>query len=341
MTGLPATTRAAIVKRAKVWLAAKVPYSMVKFWSDGYRQDCSGFVSMAWNLGSNEWTGSLNKYGTRVTREQLQPGDMLLFHNPSNPQKGSHVVLFGGWTDYTHTYYVAYEQTPPRARKQSTPYAYWSNSSHYVPYRYKGLKQEEKAAVGGSASTAFPGARSFGAGAGNANVTRLGKLLVDRGGGGSTRPDPGRAGVRPTGSPRRRSSARRAGRARTPTACPGPRPGPIWSAARARTFRPSPGTRSARLRRVEGAALSRARHVPAGREQRVRHPARQATGEEGVRQELHEWPGPPLGRDRPAGRRGVPAVPGLARRRGRRLPGARDLATALLVNAHRPAAGGA
>lgn len=49
----------------------------------------------------------------------------------------------------------------------------------------------------------------------------------------------------------------------------------------------------------------------------------------------------PLGRDRPAGRRGVPAVPGLARRRGRRLPGARDLATALLVNAHRPAAGGA
>ncbi|MEV6695787.1 peptidoglycan-binding protein [Streptomyces sp. NPDC051453] len=182
VTGLPATTRAAIVNRAKLWLTAKVPYSMVKFWSDGYRQDCSGFVSMAWNLGSNEWTGSLGKYGTRITRDQLQPGDMLLFHNPSNPQKGSHVVLFGGWTDYTHTYYVAYEQTPPRARKQSTPYAYWSNSSKYVPYRYKGLKQEEKAA-GGPVSTQFPGAKSFGAGADNANVTRLGKLLAGRGGG--------------------------------------------------------------------------------------------------------------------------------------------------------------
>ncbi|WP_405480963.1 peptidoglycan-binding protein [Streptomyces sp. NBC_00009] len=183
VTGLPATTRAAVVNRAKLWLAAKVPYSMVKFWSDGYRQDCSGFVSMAWNLGSNEWTGSLAKYGTRITREQLQPGDMLLFHNLSDPQKGSHVVLFGGWTDYTHTYYIAYEQTPPSARKQSTPYAYWSNSSHYVPYRYKGLKLEEKAAVGGSASTQFPGAKSFGTGTDNANVTRLGKLLVDRGGG--------------------------------------------------------------------------------------------------------------------------------------------------------------
>ncbi|MFF1394297.1 peptidoglycan-binding protein [Streptomyces sp. NPDC058287] len=183
VTGLPATTRAAIVNRAKLWLTAKVPYSMVKFWSDGYRQDCSGFVSMAWNLGSNEWTGSLGKFATRITREQLQPGDMLLFHNLSDPQKGSHVVLFGGWTDYTHTYYVAYEQTPPSARKQSTPYAYWSNSSHYVPYRYKGLKAEEKAAVGGSVSAQFPGVKAFGTGANNANVTRLGKLLVGRGGG--------------------------------------------------------------------------------------------------------------------------------------------------------------
>jgi hypothetical protein len=181
VTGLPATTRAAIINRAKLWIAAKVPYSMVKFWSDGYRQDCSGFVSMVWKLGSNEWTGSLNKFGTRITREELQPGDMLLFHNPSNPQKGSHVVIFGGWTDYTHTYYVAYEQTPPRTRKQSTPYAYWSNSSHYVPYRYKGLKQA-KVAVGGSASTEFPGLKSFGPGADSAHVTRLGKMLVDRGG---------------------------------------------------------------------------------------------------------------------------------------------------------------
>ncbi|MFD3560262.1 peptidoglycan-binding protein [Streptomyces sp. NPDC058686] len=182
VTALPATTRAAIINRAKLWTAAKVPYSMAKFWSDGYRQDCSGFVSMAWHLGTNEWTGSLDKFGTRITRDQLQPGDMLLFHNPADPQKGSHVVIFGGWTDYTHTYYIAYEQAPPSARKQSTPYAYWSNSTRYVPYRYRGLKQEEKA-VSGPASTRFPGAKSFGSGVDSANVTRLGKMLVDRGGG--------------------------------------------------------------------------------------------------------------------------------------------------------------
>ncbi|KUO01978.1 peptidoglycan-binding protein [Streptomyces caeruleatus] len=136
----PATTRAEIIKRAKKWVAAKVPYSMSKYWSDGYRQDCSGFVSMAWKLPGNEWTGSLGQYGVRIAKKDLQPGDILLFHNPADPEKGSHVVLFGGWTDHTHTYYVAYESAPPHARRRTTPYAYWSHSDRYLAYRYKGLK---------------------------------------------------------------------------------------------------------------------------------------------------------------------------------------------------------
>ncbi|WP_069631155.1 peptidoglycan-binding protein, partial [Streptomyces niveus] len=183
------TSRADIINRAKLWVNAKVPYSMTKYWSDGYRQDCSGYVSMAWNLDGNEWTGSLSRFGTKIAREELQPGDILLFHNPSDPTKGSHVTLFGGWTDYTHTYYLAYEQTKPSTRAQSTPMAYWNNSASYVAYRYKGV-------VGGSGGStpdvavpvdtpkpaAFPGAKSFGPGADNAHVTRLGEMLVARGG---------------------------------------------------------------------------------------------------------------------------------------------------------------
>ncbi|MGW0944289.1 peptidoglycan-binding protein [Streptomyces sp. NPDC002623] len=135
----PPTTRSDIIRRAKDWVLAQVPYSMSTYWYDGYRQDCSGFVSMAWNLSGNEWTGSLHQYGTRISRKELQPGDILLFHNPSDPEKGSHVVIFGGWTDYTHSYYIVYEQTRPTTRRQATPYAYWSNSDRYIPYRYKGL----------------------------------------------------------------------------------------------------------------------------------------------------------------------------------------------------------
>lgn len=175
---LRATTRADIIDRAKAWVTAQVPYSMAKYWSDGYRQDCSGYVSMAWNLAGNEWTGSLAAYGTRIAREDLQPGDILLFHNPADPAKGSHVTIFGGWTDPTHTHYTAYEQTKPHTRMRTTPMAYWSNSGSYVAYRYKGLSS----GGGDATKTLFPGAAKFGAGAKNDYVTRLGRMLVDRGG---------------------------------------------------------------------------------------------------------------------------------------------------------------
>ncbi|MGW2828226.1 peptidoglycan-binding protein [Streptomyces sp. NPDC001286] len=187
----PTTTRAEIINRAKKWVAAEVPYSMTDYWSDGYRQDCSGFVSMAWNLPGNEWTGSLDKYGDRIPKDALEPGDILLFHNPANPENGSHVVIFGGWTDYTHTYYIAYEETRPHARRQATPYAYWSHSDQYVPYRYKGLAADAGDTGTGSTpvtpassdhpATVFPGAGYFGPGADNKYVTQLGQMLVARG----------------------------------------------------------------------------------------------------------------------------------------------------------------
>ncbi|MET7620427.1 peptidoglycan-binding protein [Streptomyces sp. NPDC005408] len=187
-SGKPATTppplrpvtRAEIINRAKQWVAAKVPYSMEEYWSDGYRQDCSGFVSMAWNMAGNEWTGSLAKYATPIKREQLEPGDILLFHNPENPTRGSHVTIFGGWADYTHTYYVAYEQTKPHTRKQVTPMGYWSNAERYLPYRYKGLTGTTTVS-GPVATDAYPGGTAFGPGAKNKYVTQLGEMLIARG----------------------------------------------------------------------------------------------------------------------------------------------------------------
>ncbi|MET9347790.1 peptidoglycan-binding protein [Streptomyces termitum] len=176
------TTRTEIINRAKKWVAARVPYSMDKYWSDGYRQDCSGYISMAWNLSSNEWTGSLDRFAVRIARSELQPGDILLFHNPADPTRGSHVTLFGGWTDYTHTSYTAYEQTKPRTRKQATPMAYWENSDRYVAYRYKGLVSGTTGSGPVATPAAYPGAAKFGPGADNASVTRLGEMLVARGG---------------------------------------------------------------------------------------------------------------------------------------------------------------
>ncbi|MFB7509459.1 peptidoglycan-binding protein, partial [Streptomyces broussonetiae] len=146
--------------------------------------DCSGYVSMAWGLPGNEWTGSLGGYGVKITKEELEPGDILLYHNPDNPEKGSHVVIFGGWTDGGHTNYLVYEQTPPHTRSQPTPYPYWSNTDKYVPYRYKGLVAETAGTQAGAdkTQTAFPGIASFGPGADNPYVALLGRMLVARGG---------------------------------------------------------------------------------------------------------------------------------------------------------------
>ncbi|MFE7100603.1 peptidoglycan-binding protein, partial [Streptomyces erythrochromogenes] len=189
--------RTTIINRAKLWLDAEVPYSMSTYWTDGYRQDCSGYVSMAWNLGSNEWTGSLDKFATKITKDDLLPGDMLLFHNPADPNNGSHVVLFGGWVDETRTHYVAYEQTRPTTRKLATPYGYWSNAAKYVPYRFNGVTggivpevpgavpAPEPPAAGpkpGDAPKTFPGAATFAPGAVNDHVAQLGRMLIERGG---------------------------------------------------------------------------------------------------------------------------------------------------------------
>ncbi|MFE4591281.1 peptidoglycan-binding protein [Streptomyces laurentii] len=187
------TTRTAILDRAEKWVTAKVPYAMDRYWNDGYRQDCSGYISMVWNLPANEWTGSLTRFADRISRADLQPGDILLFHNPASPTSGSHVTIFGGWTDASHTSYLAYEQTKPGTRKRTTPMAYWQDADRYVAYRYKGLTGSGGAGGtgGGAAATAFPGAGKFGPGTDNAYVTRLGKLLVARGGGSFYRQGPG------------------------------------------------------------------------------------------------------------------------------------------------------
>jgi hypothetical protein len=82
--------------------------------------------------------------------------------------------------DSAHTEYTGYEQTMPGTRVRTTPYAYWSNSSKYVPYRYKYLAGSGSSASSGG-SDAFPGTGGFGTGANNADVTRLGTMLVGRG----------------------------------------------------------------------------------------------------------------------------------------------------------------
>jgi hypothetical protein len=103
-------TRAQIISRAETWLAEKVPYSQTSWWTDAngtYRQDCSGYVSMAWQLDQNIdfWTGNLNTVSHTIDPADLLPGDTLM--------SVEHTIIFAGWADPEHTSFDFFEEAHP------------------------------------------------------------------------------------------------------------------------------------------------------------------------------------------------------------------------------------
>jgi len=120
-----------MISRAAIWARDRVPYNQGAT-HDGYREDCSGYVSMAWGLSKPGYTTfTLPEVSHAISKADLKHGDILL-------NRAEHVVLFGGWTDASHSHYVAYEETRPGEGtvKRVTPYPYWYQTSSFLPYRY-------------------------------------------------------------------------------------------------------------------------------------------------------------------------------------------------------------
>jgi hypothetical protein len=106
----------AVFARARSWLTAwsggPVPYLSSNAPADllnGYRRDCSGYVSMALGLpGPGLNTVDLAARSTVLTKIDLQPGDLMI--NPAFDLQG-HVVLFERWADTSMSRYWGYEQS--------------------------------------------------------------------------------------------------------------------------------------------------------------------------------------------------------------------------------------
>ncbi|WP_326587682.1 hypothetical protein [Streptomyces sp. NBC_01294] len=112
----PRISRAEVLARAKTWLTANngrpVPYSQNTYWKDGYRQDCSGYVSMVLGLakpGPNTVALKNNGFTRRIAMSELAPGDLVIKADSSSADN-RHVVIFDGWADSAHTVYKSYEQ---------------------------------------------------------------------------------------------------------------------------------------------------------------------------------------------------------------------------------------
>lgn len=101
--------RSDIVERAITWLDAGVKYDANASYQ-GYRRDCSGYVSMAWQYKANPGTILLppfdysGKYAFELgSLDELAPGDAV---NRTTRIKNSagklvgHVMLFAGWASF-------------------------------------------------------------------------------------------------------------------------------------------------------------------------------------------------------------------------------------------------
>ncbi|MFC7303705.1 hypothetical protein ACFQVC_05675 [Streptomyces monticola] len=135
----PGGTRGEALKRAATWLTANgggpVPYSQSSNWKDGYRQDCSGYVSMALGLGA-PGTNTVGLTSSRITRpiavNDLKPGDLLIDADGNSNTR--HVVMFERWDDAAHTSYTAYDQNGDHGTEHRSR-TYGLTSSQYKPYR--------------------------------------------------------------------------------------------------------------------------------------------------------------------------------------------------------------
>ncbi|QIQ06567.1 hypothetical protein [Streptomyces liangshanensis] len=133
-------SRQQTLQRAAAWLTAHhgrpVPYGQHLYWRDGYRQDCSGYASMALGLptpGEN----TVGLAGPRITRpipmSELQPGDLVIDALGNNNTR--HAVIFEKWNDTAHRSYTAYEQGSTNGTSHRSLTYGLTAGSEYKAYR--------------------------------------------------------------------------------------------------------------------------------------------------------------------------------------------------------------
>jgi hypothetical protein len=148
------TKRSVALDRAKSWLTAShghgVPYGTYLF--NGWRADCSGYVSMAWNVRDsrgnpvNHNTDSMVRGGYQtpgpivhaITWNELKAGDAIGFLGKGSIGDAGHVMLFEKWADAAHTTYWVYEQHGPNGTPTDHR-THHKSYNGYKPYRYNNI----------------------------------------------------------------------------------------------------------------------------------------------------------------------------------------------------------
>jgi len=101
--------RRTAIERGFHWFDTHVPYSQSRS-HEGYRTDCSGFVSMCWQLGTSFSTADFSTGGgdshKLASYDDLIPGDAIVRRSGGQ----GHIVLFLGWSSPTRSSACVLEQ---------------------------------------------------------------------------------------------------------------------------------------------------------------------------------------------------------------------------------------
>jgi hypothetical protein len=157
-TAPAAINRSTVLGRARWWLnRSNIPYSQNTCYTTGgvrtscrpgtFRADCSGYVSLAWNVG-NLTVGSSNPALTplghhrsvsgEIRKADLRPGDALAYYQ--GPGDDAHIALFVRWQGAVGGSAVVWEQ----AGGQPGPRQHvWSAARQrtYRAFRLSGIRE--------------------------------------------------------------------------------------------------------------------------------------------------------------------------------------------------------
>lgn len=149
--------RKTAITRGFQWLDAKVPYSQSRQHA-GYRTDCSGFVSMAWQLAAPGVTTAEFSNGGAHDKalgsfSNLQPGDAIVRRVGGS----GHVMMFLGWNDSAKTQACTIEEADTALDMQFGVHAVSSlKSQSFKPVANTGFGASTPSASTTSAPTAQP-----------------------------------------------------------------------------------------------------------------------------------------------------------------------------------------
>ncbi|MFB9660374.1 twin-arginine translocation signal domain-containing protein [Glycomyces mayteni] len=131
--------RADVIERAQNWYNRNIQYNGASRASDiegghTYRQDCSGFVSMAWHSATpGHSTRTLPDLCTRINWGQLKPGDIVNSYD-------NHCMLFHKWSTTSGKIWIYDLATPELDMRHVQVTTANLRAQNYIPWRYDRIR---------------------------------------------------------------------------------------------------------------------------------------------------------------------------------------------------------